>query len=64
MGLIFEVKPHKGGGLVATCHTESIYTQGVDMKELHSNINTAVDERFLGRERPIARDIHLLVSQD
>lgn len=64
MGLIFEVKQRKGGELTATCHMENIYTQGVDLQELHCNINSAVDERFVGRERPVARDIHLLMSQE
>ncbi|WP_309386880.1 hypothetical protein [Cerasicoccus frondis] len=64
MGLIFEVKQRKDGEFTATCHFENIYTTGVDLKDLHTNINSAVDERFLGRERPGARDIHLLVSQE
>jgi len=64
MGLIFEVKQRKSGNLTATCHMENIYTEGVDLSELHSNINSAVDQRFEGRERPIPRDIHLLMSQE
>lgn len=64
MGLIFEVKQSKDGNLVATCHTENIYTHAVDLRELHSNINTAVDVRFEGRLRPEASDIHLLVSSE
>ncbi|WP_309400563.1 hypothetical protein [Cerasicoccus maritimus] len=64
MGLIFEVKQHKDGEYTATCHFENIYTSGVDLQDLHTNINSAVDERFVGRERPVARDIHLLVCQE
>lgn len=64
MGLIFEVKQRKGGKMTATCHVEHIYTEGVDLRELHSNINTALDLRFTGRERPVDRDIHLLMSQE
>lgn len=64
MGLIFEVKQREGGNLIATCHTENIYTEGVDLRELHSNINTEVDRRFEGRQRPVARDIHLLMSRE
>lgn len=64
MGLIFEVKQRKGGNLTATCHSENIFTEGVDLKELHSKINTEVDRRFEGRDRPVARDIHLLMSRD
>lgn len=64
MGLIFEVKQRKSGNLTAFCHIENIYTEGVDLKELHSNINTEVDKRFMGRNRPVARDIHLLMSQE
>ncbi|MEO0793553.1 MAG: hypothetical protein AAFX93_00235 [Verrucomicrobiota bacterium] len=64
MGLIFEVKQQQDGNLTASCHSESIFTQGVDLKELHSNINDALDECFVGRNRPQPADIHLLVSQE
>lgn len=64
MGIFFEVKQQDDGNLVASCHSEHIFTRGMDLAELHSNINTELDRCFEGRPRPSAREVHLLVSRD
>lgn len=64
MGLIFDVEIKPGGSLRAKCYREQIYTQAVDLEELHDNIDAEIDKAFDGREKPKPSEIHLLLSKD
>ncbi len=64
MGLIFEVVAEEAGGYKAVCLTEFIRAGGADLRELHTNINDAVDVCFADRVRPEASQIHLMFTRD
>ena len=44
--LIFEIKEAEGGGYVAKCLTQSIFTEGETMDELRVNVKEAVSCHF------------------
>lgn len=64
MGLIFEVVYRDDGTMTAICPAEGITTGGDDLEDLHVNINSAIDERFEGRERPHPSRVRLLVTSE
>ena len=63
-GLEFEVIQDSTGAYVAACHKERIYVEGNDLAELRDSINTAIDEKFVGRAKPEPQNIRLIVYKE
>lgn len=63
-GLIFEVVCREDGTYQAACPAEGITTGGVNLEDLHGNINAALDVCFTGRERPHPSRVRLLVTSE
>lgn len=53
----------ESGGYEAVCLTEFIQANGADLRELHANINQAVDACFVERPRPSASEIRLMFTR-
>lgn len=64
LGLIFEVIRQNDGSFHAHCPSEGIKTRGDNLEELHGNINAALDECFVERERPHPSRVRLLVTSE
>ncbi|MGE9293495.1 MAG: hypothetical protein ACQKBW_07780 [Puniceicoccales bacterium] len=62
--MIFEVIRQNDGTFHAWCPSEGIQTRGSDLAELHGNINAALDECFVDRERPHPSRVRLLVTSE
>jgi predicted RNase H-like HicB family nuclease len=59
--LVFEVSPEPGGGFVAECLTESIFTQADNWEELRRNVKEAVAAFYSDHLRPPgASRLHLV----
>ena len=52
--IVFEVIQEAGGGFVAECLTESIFTQADSWDELHRNVKETVEAYFFDKVQPSA----------
>jgi len=64
MNLFFEVIKQCEGGYVAACYDENIYTEGASLRELHDNISSAIDCKFIGRPKPSPKSVQLMVYRE
>jgi predicted RNase H-like HicB family nuclease len=57
--LVFEVTQESGGGFVAECLTEDIFTQANSWEELRTNVQEAVKAFFFDSTPPQRIRLHL-----
>ncbi len=64
MEITFEVIQQIEGSFVAACYSENIYTEGSSLEELHENIVSAIDVRFVGRNKPDGSAVRLMLYRE
>ena len=60
MEIVFSISQEEGGGYVAECLSEDIFTQGDTWEELRANVKEAVEAWYFDRQKPTSIRLHLV----
>lgn len=63
--LEFEVIQAQEGTYAAACYARQIFTEGSNLRELHDNIQAAIDRHFPNNEtKPIPSSVKIILFRD